>query len=115
MTPEQIILEMFKAIEPQLFWLLIQGMGAFFAGVIVTGIIKQLAIYVRLRVSDIFSVRMPIDIDGFKGVIQEITYSGIFIKNDEGVTKFIPLSRWQYCDIKFPDLSKVLKNKDDIL
>jgi hypothetical protein len=112
MSIEEILIELSKTIDLGLFWMLIQVMGVFFSAYIITGILKQLSIYIRLRVSDIFSVRMPIEIDGFSGVIKEIRFTGIFVENKEGVIKFIPLNRWQYCDIRFPDLKTFLGDKD---
>ncbi len=64
---------------------------------------KNVAIYVRLRFSDLFSRRNIIIYDGFEGVIEEISFNGIFIKNLGGVIKFIPLNRWYMGDIRYPN------------
>lgn len=97
------------SIPPELYFMLWKACVVFFLTVLMASIIKSLAVYVRLRFSDLFSKRTLIIYDGFEGIIEEISLAGIFIRNREGVTKFVPLNRWYMGDIKYPN---TLDNRD---
>lgn len=106
-----VITEIVNAIPIELYFLLWKVLLLFFLTVIMTNVIKNLAIYVRLRFSDIFSKRTLIVYDGFEGIIEEISLTGIFIRNKEGMTKFVPLNRWYIGDIRYPN---TLRHDGDI-
>ena len=106
----QAIVEMVNAVPVELYFLLWKAILVFFLTVLMANVIKNFAMYVRLRFSDIFSKRTLIIYDGFEGVIEEISLTGIFIVNNEGVTKFVPLNRWYMGDIRYPN---TMPDKDD--
>ena len=99
----KILLEMLNAIEIDLYFLLFKVCVVLFVSLMLSNFIRSAAIYVKLRFSDLFSKRTVIVYDGFKGVIEEISMAGIFIRNKDGVTKFIPLNRWYMGDIQYPN------------
>lgn len=100
---EELLLEIIKSVDSQLWGLLIKAFIGFAAFQVIRGIASNLAIYVRIRFSDLFSKRTVIVYDGFEGVIEEISMSGIFMRSKDGVTKFVPLSRWYFGDIRYPN------------
>ena len=99
----QAISEIVNAVPIELYFLLWKAIVVFFLTVLMANVVKNFAIYVRLRFSDLFSKRTLIIYDGFEGIIEEISVMGIFIRNKEGVTKFVPLSRWYMGDIRYPN------------
>jgi len=92
-----------ESVPPELYFLLWKAIVVFFLTVMMANIIKNFAVYIRLRFSDLFSKRTVIIYDDFEGVIEEISLSGIFIRDRRGVTKFVPLSRWYMGDIRYPN------------
>jgi hypothetical protein len=105
-----VVAEIVNAVPPELYFLLWKAIVVFFLTVLMAATIKNLAVYVRLRFSDLFSKRTLIIYDGFEGIIEEISITGIFIRNREGVTKFVPLNRWYMGDIRYPN---VIDHKDE--
>ena len=99
----QAISEIVNAVPIELYFLLWKAIVIFFLTVLMANIVKNFAMYVRLRFSDIFSKRTLIIYDGFEGIIEEISLTGIFIRNKDGVTKFVPLNRWYMGDIRYPN------------
>lgn len=97
------IQQMVNSVPIELYFLIWKACLTFFMTVLMAHIIKNLAMFVRLRFSDLFSKRTLIIYDGFEGVIEEISMSGIFIRDKNGVTKFIPLNRWYMGDIRYPN------------
>jgi len=97
------IMELLNEIAPELYGIFIKGVILLIIMNMIVNITRNIAIYVRLRFSDLFSKRTLIIYDGFEGVIEEISLMGIFIRNSQGITKFIPLSRWQMGDIRYPN------------
>lgn len=100
----QTIIEILDAVSPELYFLLFKGIISLIIINIIISLTKNVAIYVRLRFSDLFSKRNVIIYDGFEGIIEEISFNGIFIKNVNGVIKFIPLNRWHMGDIRYPNI-----------
>lgn len=99
----QVIAEIVNSIPMELYFFLWKGMVIFFLTIMAANWIRNLATYLRLRFSDIFSKRTVIIYDGFEGVVEEISMTGIFIRNKEGVTKFVSLNRWYMGDIRYPN------------
>lgn len=118
MDERQAILEIVNAVPLELYFILWKAMVVVFLTIMLTNIIKNFAMYLRLRFSDIFSKRTVIIYDGFEGIIEEISMTGIFIRDRAGVTKFVPLSRWFMGDIRYPNsldpkLDRILKVEDE--
>lgn len=100
----QVVAEIVNAVPIELYFLLWKALVVFFLTVLMASVVKQFSVYIRLRFSDLFSKRTLIIYDGFEGIIEEISYSGIFIRNKDGVTKFVPLNRWYMGDIRYPNV-----------
>ena len=100
---EEAILAILNAIDGNLWKVLLNAFIGFAAFQMLRTLATNLSIYIRLRFSDLFSKRTVIMYDGFEGIIEEISMTGIFIRNKEGVTKFVPLNRWYMGDIKYPN------------
>lgn len=100
---EQTIIEILSSVDAELYWLLLKFFLAFTGFQIITGFARNLSIYIRLRFSDLFSKRTVIIYNDFEGVIEEISLNGIFIRNRDGVTMYVPLNRWYMGSIKYPN------------
>lgn len=100
---QQALVDIITQIEPHLYWMLFKACAVFFFTILLTNSIKSLAIYVRLRFSDLIAKRTVIEYDGFRGVIEEISMNGVFIKNANGDTKFVPITRWNFGSIIYPN------------
>lgn len=107
----QTIIEIIDVVGPELYFLLFKGIVGLIILNLITNLTKNVAIYVRLRFSDLFSKRTVIIYNGFEGVIEEISLYGIFIKDINGVTKFVPLNRWYMGDIRYPNT--LIQHEDD--
>jgi len=107
---KDVIIDIVNGVPLELYFVLWKALLVLFITLMLTNIIKNIAIYVRLRFSDLFSKRTVIIYDGFEGIIEEISIIGIFIRNVDGVTKFVPLSRWYMGDIRYPNTLDPIKD-----
>lgn len=96
------LMKVLNDISPELYGFFIKGVILLIIINMIVNLTKNIAIYVRLRFSDVVSKRSIIQYDGFEGIVDEISLMGIFIKNNDGVVKFIPLGRWNMGDIRYP-------------
>lgn len=109
----QVIADIVNSVPLELYFFLWKGMVVFFLSIVIANSIRNFATYLRIRFSDIFSKRAVIIYDGFEGVIEEISLTGIFIRSREGVTKFVPLSRWFMGDIRYPNALHNKRKEDE--
>jgi len=105
---EKNVLDILGAIEPRLWWLLIQVMLAFGIGLFLKAKIESYVAYYLFKINNRLAIGVRVHIRGHDGIITSFNKRWIFVRTAKGEI-IVPIQQWQSEQWMLPDITNHIK------
>jgi len=93
---EKQILNILNAIEPRLWWFLLQTVIAFGIALAAKNYIDSLVSYFYFMVNKRLNINVKVEVRGKQGVITGYNRRWIFIRTDDNCDVLVNMKRWEF-------------------